>query len=50
MYATPVGVGSPPKQVEHARSPMYQTRSFERNRTPDRPGGVVFATLLDWTL
>jgi hypothetical protein len=50
MYVTPVGVGWPPKHVEHARSPMYQTRSLVRKRTPERPGGLVFDTLLAWTL
>jgi hypothetical protein len=50
MYVTPVGVGWPPKHVEHARSPTYQTRSLVRNLTPERPGGVVFETLLPCTL
>jgi hypothetical protein len=50
MYVTPVGVGRPPRHVEHAFSPMYQTRSLVRKLTPERPGGVVFDTLFDWTL
>jgi hypothetical protein len=50
MYVTPVGVGCPQKQVEQARSPTYQTRSLVRNLTPERPGGVVFDTLLACTL
>src|ERR1700680_3758671 len=29
---------------------MYQTRSLVRNLTPERPGGVVFETLLPCTL
>jgi hypothetical protein len=50
MYVTPVGVGCPPRHVEHARSPMYHTRSLVRKLTPERPGGVVFDTLLLCTL
>jgi hypothetical protein len=50
MYVRPDGVGRPWKHVSQGFSPMYQTRSFVRNRGLEYAGGDVFEMEFDCTL